>query len=434
MKQYLARLGLAGMTPVKRNFAVLMLLQLSTYAVPLLTLPWLTRMLSPEGYGRLSFALAFTTYFVTFTNFGFYLTATPQISVHRHDRAKRSHIFWTTLYAQLLIAATGFIVLSALTLVFDHLAHERTLLLIGYGMVFGAALLPTWYFQGIEDMRVMGLLVFAGRALSCPAMFLLVRHPSDLYWAMGVNSAVPAASGIALFVYLYRRRELDFLPPSLAEVFSALKDGARVFMATAITEFYASSNTVVLALICGNVAAGYFAAGDKLIRAAAALLTPLKSAAYPHISFLMRNAREDAFTFLRKMLTIQGCIVLTISLTIFFGAPTIVHILYGPQFVPTINVLRWMAFVPFMAGMTDVFGVQTMLPLGMKVQFSRVLIASGLFNFSLLALLTTWFGADGAAATVLATETAIVLAMVYTLSQQDISLFRRPRAPLEQPH
>lgn len=426
------RLGIGRMSAVKRNFAVLMLLQLSTYIVPLLTLPWLTRMLSPEGYGRLSFALAFTTYFVTFTNYGFYLTATPQISVHRHDRARRSQIFWTTLYAQWLIAATGFVVVLLLSSAFDRLAHERALLLIGYGMVFGAALLPTWYFQGIEDMRIMGLLIFAGRALSCPAMFLLVRNPGDIYWAMGVNSAVPSISGIAIFIYLYRRHELDFVPPSRREIWAALSDGARVFMATAIADFYASSNTVVLALICGNVAAGYFAAGDKLIRAALAMLSPLKSAAYPHISYLMHQAREDAFTFLRKMLTIQGCIVLTMSLTILIGAPLIVRILYGAQFLPTISVLRWMAFVPFMAGMTDVFGVQTMLPLGLKVQFSRVLIASGIFNFSLLTVLASLFGANGAAATVLATETVIVLAMIYTLSLQDITLFKRPRAALEQ--
>ena len=82
------------MASVRKNFAVLMSLQISTYIVPLLTLPWLTRTLSPGGYGHLSFALAFTTYFVTFSNYGFYLTATPQIAIHRHDRMQRSKIFF----------------------------------------------------------------------------------------------------------------------------------------------------------------------------------------------------------------------------------------------------------------------------------------------------------------------------------------------------
>ena len=416
------------MASVRKNFAVLMTVQISTYVVPLLTLPWLTRVLSPDGYGRLSFALAFTTYFVTFTNYGFYLTATPQVAIHRHDRTRRSQIFWTTFLAQLLIMATGFVVLLLLTFAFQRLAQDRGLLVIGYGMVLGASLLPTWYFQGVEDLRAISILVFAGRALSIPAMFLLVRDRGDLEWAMGVNGAVPMLSGIGVMIYLLLRREIEFVRIQPGEIFAALRDGWRVFMATAVADFYASSNTVVLALVSGNVAAGYFAAGDKLIRAALGMLGPLKTAAYPHISYLMHHAREDAFAFLRKMLMVQGTIVLFMSLAIFLAAPFAVHLLYGPQFMPTVDVLRWMAFVPFMAAMTDVFGVQTMLPLGLKVPFSRILIASGVFNFVLLALLTKLFGATGAAATVLATETMIVIAMAYTLSQQGVELFKRKPA------
>jgi O-antigen/teichoic acid export membrane protein len=413
------------MASVRKNFAVLMTLQISTYIVPLLTLPWLTRTLSPDGYGHLSFALAFTTYFVTFSNYGFYLTATPQIAIHRHDRMRRSKIFWTTFLAQLLIMATGFAVLLALTFIFQRLAGDRELLVIGYGMALGATLLPTWYFQGVEDLRAISGLIFAGRALSVPAMFLLVRGQGDLYWAMGVNSAVPTLSGIGVFIYLFARREIEFIRIPLGDILAVIRDGWRVFMATAVADFYASSNTVLLALISGNVAAGYFAAGDKLIRAALGMLSPLKTAAYPHISYLMHHARDDAFAFLRKMLVVQGTTVFAMSLTIFLSAPYAVRILYGPQFLPTVDVLRWMAFVPFMAGLTDVFGVQTMLPLGLKVQFSRVLLSSGVLNFALLVPLTHLFGAQGAAATVLTTETAIVIAMAYTLSLQGVALLKR---------
>jgi len=413
------------MTSVRRNFIVLMSLQISTYVVPLLTLPWLTRILSPGGYGQLSFALAFTMYFVTFSNYGFYLTATPQIAIHRHDRTQRSKIFWATFLAQALIMVTGFVVLLTLTLIFKRLADDRELLVIGYGMVFGAILLPTWYFQGVEDLRVISGLVFIGRALSVPAMFLLVRGKGDIYWAMGVNATVPTLSGIGVFIYLFARREIEFIRVPLSDIFAVIRDGWRVFMATAVADFYASSNTVVLALLSGNVAAGYFAAGDKLIRAALGMLSPLKTAAYPHISYLMHHAREDAFAFLRKMLVVQGVIVFTMSLTIFLAAPYAVKILYGPQFLPTVDVLRWMAFVPFMAGLTDVLGVQTMLPLGLKVQFSRVLLASGVLNFTVLILLAKLFGAPGAAATVLITETMIVLAMAYTLSLQGVGLLKR---------
>jgi PST family polysaccharide transporter len=197
-------------------------------------------------------------------------------------------------------------------------------------------------------------------------------------------------------------------------------------MATSIVDIYASSNIVLLTFISGNVAAGYFAAGDKLIRAALNMLSPLKTAAYPRVSFLMHHAKDDAFAFLRKMFVVQGLIVSLISVCIFFGAPLAVKLLYGPKFLPTVEVLRWMAFVPLMVGLTDLFGVQTMLPLGMKAQFSRVLMASAVLNFGLLAVLAKLFGEQGAAATVLIVETLAAAAMAFTLHLQGVSLLKRP--------
>jgi O-antigen/teichoic acid export membrane protein len=413
------------MASFRKNFTILMTLQVSTYVAPLLTLPWLARVLGPNEYGRLSFALAFTAYFITLTNFSFSLTATPKVSIARDDRPMRSRVFWETMAAQGVLAVAGFLFLLALTFAVPHLAENRALLLTGFGMAVGAMLIPTWYFQGIEDLGPISILVFAGRALSVPAMYLFVRHRDDVYNAMLVNALVPLLSGIAICTYLYFRRELDFVPVSLKTALHRLKEGWSVFMATSLVEIYASSNIVLLTFISGNVAAGYFAAGDKLIRAALGMLQPLKTAAYPRVSFLMHHAREDAFAFLRKMFVLQGSIVAIISLCIFFGAPLAVRLLYGPQFEPTIDVLRWMAFVPLMSGLSDLFGVQTMLPLGLKTAFSRVLIASAVLNFGLLAVLAKLFGEQGAAATVLAVETSIAAAMAFTLYLEGVPLLKR---------
>ncbi len=260
-------------------------------------------------------------------------------------------------------------------------------------------------------------------------MYLFVRHREDVDIAMAVNALVPLLSGIAICTYLYFRRELDFVPPSFRTIGRRLKEGWSVFMATSLVDVYASSNIVFLTFIAGNVAGGYFAAGDKLIRAVLNMLQPLRTAAYPRVSFLMHHARDDAFRFLRKMFMLQGTIVSLISVCIFFGALLAAKLLYGPQFAPTVDVLRWMAFVPLMSGLFDLFGVQTMRPLGMKAHFSRVLIGSAALNFALLAVLAKLFGEQGAVATVLIVETSIAAAMFFTLHLEDVPLLRRPIAP-----
>ncbi|KVE26999.1 polysaccharide biosynthesis protein [Burkholderia singularis] len=414
------------MTTVRKNFLLLMTLQISTYVVPLVTLPLLTRVLGPDGYGQLSFVLAVITYFINFTNYSFDLTATPRVALARDDIKERSKIFWATFAAQAAITVAGFAILLVLTFVIARFALDRTLLIIGFGMTLGAALTPGWYFQGIQKLRIYSTTLFICRALSVPAMFLLVRSPADLIAAVAVNAAVPLICGVLVFGYLIVKREVVPARIGLSDIVASLKGGWQVFLASTSIAFYASTNTVLLGFVSGNVAAGYFAAGDKLIRSAISLLQPLKAAAYPHVSYLMHHAREDAMSFLRKLLVVQGAMVLTISLSIFALAPLAVHILYGPTYEPTIGVLRCMAFIPFMAGMTDLFGVQTMLPLGMKSAFSRILISSGILNVALLPLLAKFFAEQGAAAAVLIAETAVAAALAYVLYRRRVSLFARP--------
>ncbi|MBR8343335.1 oligosaccharide flippase family protein [Burkholderia ambifaria] len=410
------------MSNIKKNFLLLLTLQISMYAVPLLIAPLLTHALGPEGYGQLAFSLAVIAYLTNCTSYSFDLTATPRIALARDDRAERSRIFWATLYAQIGIAVICFIVLIALTFLVERFGEDRDLLLIGFGMVAGVAFTPGWYFQGMEKLRALSVILFVGRILSLPAMFALVHSPADIDRAMIVNAAVPTLSAIVLAAYLYFQREIDFVRVGVADIAESLKGGWQVFLASTSIAFYASTNTVLLGFVSGNVAAGYFAAGDKLIRAALSMLQPLKAATYPRISYLMRHARNDAFSFLRKLFVVQAVMVLGISLAIFFGAPLAVRLLYGPSYEPTVQVLRWMAFIPFMAGMTDLFGVQTMLPLGMKSAFTRILMSSGILNIVLVPVLAKYFAELGAAAAVLTAEAAVAAALATVVYRAGIPL------------
>ncbi|WGS47441.1 flippase (plasmid) [Burkholderia sp. JSH-S8] len=425
------------MSTVKKNFVLLLTLQISTYAVPLLIVPLLTHALGPESYGQLTFSLAVIAYFINLTCYSFDLTATPRIALARDDRAERSRIFWATFVTQLAIAAIGFVVLLALTFVVPRFGADRTLLLIGFGMPVGAALTPGWYFQGVQKLRTFSVILFVCRALSIPAMFAFVHGPADLSAAMIVNAAVPIGSGIMAIAYLFACREVAFVRVHVADIAEALKGGLQVFLASTSVAFYASTNTVLLGFVSGNVAAGYFAAGDKLVRAAISMLQPLKSAAYPRVSYLMRHARDDALVFLRKLLVVQFSMVVAISLAIFFGAPLAVRLFYGPSYEPTVNVLRWMAFIPFMAGMTDLFGVQTLLPLGMNKVFTRILMSSGILNIALLPVLAKYFAEQGAAAAVLLAEAAVAAALAAVVYREGIPFIRHPaarRPPRDRPN
>ncbi|WP_063625058.1 oligosaccharide flippase family protein [Paraburkholderia mimosarum] len=410
------------MTTFRKNFTMLMVMQAATYVCPLLTLPWLAKALMPAGYGRLAFVLVFSNYFIILVNYSFAVTSTSRIAVCRHDRHARSVIFWQSMTTQAAITAACLAVLLALVFTVPALAEQRYLLLLGFLMPIGACLTPTWYFQGIEDLSLFSVVVFSGRILTVPAVLLLVHTPHDVALAVGINGVATFITGAASCVYLYMRDEVDFVRVSPFIVIKELVEGANIFVAQAIVDIYVTSNIVILTFMAGPEVAGYFAAGDKLLRACLSLLRPLHSAAFPRVSYLMNKNRDDAFHFLRKMLALELGIVITMSLAIYFSAPLAVTMVYGPAFAPAVDVLRWLSFVPLMAGLSTILGLQIMIPLGMKAHFSSILIASAPLNGVTLVILAHYFGAQGAAATVLLVETSIAIAMLATLLMHRVPL------------
>lgn len=98
------------------------------------------------------------------------------------------------------------------------------------------------------------------------------------------------------------------------------------------------------------------------------------------------------------------------------------RLLYGPSYEPTVNGLRWTAFIPFMAGMTGLFGVQRLLPLGLKKALTRIL------NVALLPVLAKYFAEQGAASAVLLAEAAVAAALAAVVDHEGIPLIGRPAA------
>jgi polysaccharide transporter, PST family len=413
---------------LRKNIAALYAVQFSSYVAPLATLPWLTRVLGPSGFGRLSFCVAVTSYFVLFADYGFNLSATRQIAVHWNDRAGRSRIFWNTMAVKALLAAAGLPCLLLLTLFVHRLGQERPLLLINYLAVLGAVLTPTWYFLGTERQAILGGITIAVRIISVPAIFLLVRSNHDVLVAALIPSGMTVVGGLLCLAFLMKQKQLDRIRINRCELVAVLADGWHLFVSTASISLYQATNTMALGFMAGNAAVGHYSAAEKLIQACQGLLVPISQSVYPRVSRLMQQSRAAAFALIRRVLRVQGSAAFVISLLLFLFASPLIRSLYGPDYEETTNVLRWLAMLPFLIGLSNVFGVQTMLALGMNMLVSRILIIAGVLNVVALLVLTQWFGAVGAAMAVAGTELFVTIVMGWIVRRRNLPVFRIPAA------
>ncbi len=413
---------------LRRNILSLYVVQLSNYAVPLITLPWLTRVLGPDGFGRLSFCTAVNVYFILLADYGFNLSATREVAMHSHDRDARSMIFWNTITIKALLATIGFPVLLALTFGIARFSAERSLLLLGYLTVIGTVLTPTWYFQGVERQATLSTITIVIRLLSVPATFLLVTAHGDVYIAVAISAGTGVATGLVCLALLAREGALGKFAVTPAGLVKALQEGWHLFLSTASMSLYITTNTVLLGFVAGNTAVGHYSAAEKLSQVAHGLLVPVNQSVYPRISRLMNESRSAAFALIRKVLRVQAGLGLALSLSLFVLAPYLIRLLYGPAYEESVQVLRWLAPLPLVIGLSNVFGIHTMLPLGMKRGFTRILMSAGALNVLLLYALASWFGAVGAAMAVLATEALITVLMVTVLRRNGVALFRAETA------
>jgi PST family polysaccharide transporter len=404
-----------------KNVLALYVLKIGTYVVPLITLPWLTRRLGPTHYGELQFALGIVMYCKIIAEYGFSLSATREIAV-APNRFSRSSIFWSTTMAQCLLAIVclgiAFLVVSSV----PSIASYATLVSIGSLLVVGTALTPVWYFQGIEQLWLVSAITMASSFLTVPLTIIFIRGPQDVDLAMAIMTGAPAMAGIVCQIVLHGRREIDFMAFRLQGVVEALQNGWHTFISTASVSLYTVSNVVLLGLVSGSAAVGFYSPAESVVRASQGMFAPISQAVYPRICGLTVNDPAKALSLMRRSLKVQGGVAFFLSVVLFIFSGPIVRIAFGPGYEKTVSVLYVMAVVPFLVGLSNSFGVLMMLPLGMKRAFSAILVISGIFNVLVLPLLAWGMASLGAAVAVVLTELFVTCAMYFVLVDRGIKV------------
>lgn len=372
----------------------------------------------------ISFAQAFVQYFVLLTDYGFNLSATRQISIHREDKDRVSEIFSSVILIKLLLASLSFLIFGLLVFSFDKFRDEWLVFLLTFGIVAGYALLPGWFLQGMESMRHLAKINILSKVILTSSIFIFITAEKDYIYVPLINSLAVILAGLTGLWIVMTRFSVGIKVPTAIEIKRELKEGWHVFISTIAASLYTISNTFILGLFTNNTIVGYFSAGEKLVRAMVGLIDPFGQALYPYISKLASESRERALVFVRKVVKIVSVPTFLISLTLIIFAPEISHIILGRQYEESIPVIRILSFLPFIIGLSYIFGVQTMLNFGFKIIFTRILIIAGLINILMALMLVTPLQQIGICLANLITEIFVTTSMFIYLQRNGIKMIQ----------
>jgi polysaccharide transporter, PST family len=394
---------------ITTNILSLFSLQGFTYILPLITFPYLTRVLGPEKYGLIAFATAFVAYFGMLTDYGFGLSASREISIHRSNKDQLSKIFSSVIFTKLLMMIVSFLVLSLIILSIGSFRANWILYLFAFGMVVGNFLLPTWFFLGMEKMRYISILNIGTSIIFTVSIFIFVRNSADYLYVPLINSIGAIVIGIIGMRIVLKDFNIKFSIPSKEDIKTQLKSSWHVFISTVAISFYTTSNVFVLGIFASSTIVGYYSAAEKIIYVAIGLLGPISQSLYPHISSVANKSKEDASNFIKKIIVYIGSFTFVISIIIFFASGFILNILAGNQYTNSIIILKILAFIPFIVGLSNVFGVLFLIALGYANRVSRVQFIVGVCYPFLLLPMTYYLKDIGTALSFLIVETVITL-------------------------
>lgn len=391
---------------LRQNIASLTFLQAINCVVPLITLPYLVRVLKPAHFGLLSFVQGIVLYFDFFVDFGFNFSATRSLAACLHTPASISRIFWSTLFAKIGLLFVSCLALAILVIFTPKLRELLTLFSVAALSLLGTTLFPLWLFQGLERLKPAAAALGVARLLTIPAIILLVKQPQDYIRAGAIQFSVELGASLLAALFIFRRIDISWYRPSLANICEAYKQGWPLFLSGSALFISTLSTPVILGAFAGMAEVGYFSAADKLIRAAISTLNPLSQAFYPRVLAAKRDSTAAALRVIRKSLVaVMAFSIIGAAATLLFAVP-LCRLILGKSFEPSIAVLQCLAPLPILFGFLTIFGTQTMLVFNMDATLTRIMFASAIVNLPLTALLSLHFGAIGAA---VASDTVAIL-------------------------
>lgn len=384
--------GLRGLLTNRmvQNTLLLYGVQISGYLVPLATLPFLSRVLGPEKIGLVFFAQSFMWYFITLADYGFALTATRRISVHRADVDEVSRTFSAVMGAKLLLMVAGFLLLEGVVFAVPKLRPEALLFTVSFLSVVGNTLFPIWFFQGMQRLEQVALRDFVAKGLSVVLLFALVRSEDDYILAAAIQSGGVMVAGLAGLLQVWRIMPVRWSLPTWTTINAELKEGWPVFLSMAALAVTASTNVVILGFWAPAAEIGYYSSAYRVIVAIRALVSPLVSVIYPHISHMVTQDKARAIRFLQGPGFLLPAPFAVLAILMIVGAPWVVPVLFGEKYLPTIPLLQILALSPFLLALSHNYSTYYMLAFGYDSQWSRIILRGALLNFVLLFALLTF--------------------------------------------
>lgn len=403
---------------VASNFGYLMLLQFAGYIFPLITLPYLARVIGVEGFGKIAFAAAVVVWFQTVADWGFNYTATRDISRNRDNPEKVSEIFSNVLWARIVLMLLSFMLLMIAIMTIPYFKENKNILLVTFLLVPGHILFPDWFFQAMERMKFITVFNLASKALFTALVFIFIKEKSDFILQPLFVTLGYAVSGFFSMYIVVVKWKVKLLPPRPTAIYSTIKNSTDVFINNIMPNLYNSFSTILLGFYSGSVSTGLLDAGSKFISIVQQFIAVISRVFFP---FLSRRLEKHNI-FMKINLSVS--IFFSIALLLF--SPIIIKLFFTEDFYQAIPIMQIMSVSIIFLSLSNIYGTNFMIIKGYERELRNITFTSSVLGFVLAFPLIYFYSFIGAALVVTITRGILGFSILYKAQQiKDIGTIQK---------
>lgn len=399
---------------VKYNFIMNAILTVAGIIFPLITFPYISRVLLVEGSGKVAFATSVVTYFTMFASLGIPTYGVRACAIVRDNKEKLSKTV-----QELLIISGGttlltYIVFGISLFVIPEFAQERTLLLI-VGLGIGLNTIGVqWLYNALEQYSYITTCSILFKVIGMILMFLLVKESSDYQIYGGVYVIASFGSYVLNFICL--RKFVTFQKTGTYQFKQHLKHIMVFFAMSAGASIYLNLDVVMLRFLQSNEAVGYYNAGIKVKTVLVTCVTSLGTVLLPRLSYYIETADKKAFQLMVEK-AFRFVFVAASAVTVYFSifARESILLLSGEAFLPAVGPMMILMPTVLLIGLSNVTGIQILTPNGREREVMYSIWGGAILDFVLNLIVIPKFSANGAALSTLLAEGMVLLLQCWFL-------------------
>ena len=396
-----------------KNGIWLYVLQFFNTVFPLLTLPYVTRILGTDNYGIFSYALNIITYLQVIVEYGFNLSGARKIAIYE-DEKEREKIYSKIVTAKIFLLMCSLILTIIVIMVFRFTDKQIFTIVIMFLIVVGTAITQPWLFQGKQKMKFVTISNAIVRIIFVILIFLLVKKEEDLYMYSFLYSVVFVLIGILQIYIIKRVFNYKYKMCNLKECIQELKDGWYTFTTSAMSKIFTGIGVTILGIIYKDNASivGIYSAIQKIPLAINMAYSPVSQAIFPYISKKYREDYTFSINFIKKLINITIILMIVSIVITFCFSYEIVKIAFGESYTQYHLILVPLIIWAFLGILNNLLGIQILVANGRTKEYSKAFTISSISIALLNIILGILFGIYGIAIATMLSELVLNIILI----------------------